>query len=311
MKKILITLLALVGVAFCSNALAIGMLTDPLIIENTLRGSEIIDSITLLNSENKEIAYELKAEGKIANWVSFYSFDDALMQNPITQVKLLPKGNVNVKVKIALPNSLPNGVYKGELAIYTIPVDNENSTSNYVLVKQRVGREVEINVTDKEITDLKASIIPLKYAVAKNKPLQIKMVYENNGNVQVRPDVRLVIEKAGQVIFEAVFPYPTTEAPVMPREQKTMDKFIEWQTAPQDNGKYIAKVQVLLNNEIIEENDFAFEVGFDITKLLGFISFLGGGNLTLAWFILAGIILAVACLLWIIYRFKMKKAVIT
>ncbi|MCK5387098.1 MAG: hypothetical protein KAJ39_07920 [Gammaproteobacteria bacterium] len=306
MKKIIISIFTLVSMLMIFQPLVsfgIGQVTEPIIIKDILRDSEVSDALILFNSEDKEVILQLKAEGEIADWASFYEIDDKNLENPITEIQVPAKSRLDVTVKFKIPEDASNGEYVGEIAIMTAPAENEEMSKTAINVLQRIGREVLITVTDKEILKLKTTVIPLKYGVRKNEPLQIKVIHNNQGNISVKPDVQLKITKDDRMVFNVIFPYSEDEKPVRPLERKTMS-LIEWQTAGQENGEYKAEVKVLLAGKVIHENDFRFTTGFDINKYLSFVSRVGGGNLVLGWLMAGGFLIILSTLFISISRKK-------
>jgi len=294
------------GILVPLRILGIGMVTQSIIFENVLRGSEVVETLILLNSQDKDITYELVAEGEIASWASFYNVEDRKLENPIKEITLSPKSQERIIVKFTIPEDVPNGTYKGEVAIMTKPPENTEGVIS-VSVIQRVGRPVSITISDKEILDFQPTIFPLKYAIGKNQPLKIKIIYTNNGNVFIQPSVHLKIIQVstGKVVHNAIYPYPEDEPPVKPFERRVLPELIEWQTAGQKNGLYEAQIKVLLDGETYFEKSFRFRVGIDIMELLlASIGKLGGGNILLGWFVLGAIFLSLAAILTIFTQNK-------
>ena len=294
-----ITLLIL-SFALSKIVLGIGQVTKPIVIKDVLRGQEVTTSLHLINSEDKEVVYELRAEGEIADWASFYEISDRELKNPINKIKIPPNSHLNVIVKFKIPNDIPNGEYKGEAVILTVPEAEEKGVS----IRLRVGRGISIIVTDKEILKFDTAIIPLKYGIGKNEPLKIKVIYNNQGNVYIKPDIQLKIIQlsTGKVVHNAIYPYPEGENPVKPFERKVFENLIEWPTTGQENGRYKAEIKVLLDNKVIQEDDFRFTLGFDWSKFFAFLAFIGGGNVVLGWFVIGGIFFALAGILVLISK---------
>lgn len=303
MKTTIIFAVCLISFFLPCLVLGIGQLTEPLIIENVLRGHEIESNLVLLNSGDEEVVYELVAEGDIKDWTSFYQIEDKSLENPITEIQVPPATYLDVPVKFSVPEDVPNGQYLGQIAVMSIPVDNAEATTTSIAVRQRIDREVSITVTDEEIINLETAVIPLRYRVGENEPLQIKVIYDNQGNILIKPDMQLKIIRNGQTIFNAIFPYPEDEDGVKPLERKTMP-MMEWQTQGWGNGKYRAEVKILLNDEIVKEDGFSFYIGLKTNNLLGGIATIGGDNLKLTWFAIGSFFVLLAGILVAIYKYK-------
>ncbi len=300
MKKIICSTIILLTLGFLLPQLAfgIGQMTKPIVFKDVLRGQEVQETLTLFNSEEKEVIYGLAAEGDIRNWITFYSVDN--LENPIKEIKILAQSQINVLAKFKVSNDTPNGTYTGEVIIFTNPEPKEKEEGMSVSVGLSIGRDVSITVTDKEIIKFETTIIPLKYGVGRGEPLKIKVIYDNQGNVSIKPDIQLKITQVstGKIVQNVIYPYPEGENAIKPFERKEFSNLIEWPTAGQENGKYKAEIKVLLNGKTYEEESFRFDIGVDIMALLlANIALLGGGNLMFGWFVIGGILIIIAGIL--------------
>jgi len=298
MKKIYLASILLIASIFVlpKFAGAIGQMTKPIIFENVLRGETVKDVLTLYNSEALETNYGLAAEGDIKNWATFYTEND--LTNPITTINIPANAHINAIVKFAVPKDAPNNTYTGQIIFSVSPKLQSNTKEGMnVAVTDRIGREVSITITDQEITKFTTAIIPLKYAVANGDPLRIKIVYDNQGNVLIKPSIDLKILKDNKTVFNAVYSYPEGDEGVKLFSQREIP-VIEWPTGGQENGAYKAIVKVLLNGNVVQEKTFAFNVGHDISWYLALLANLGPGK----WgMILAGIAIV------IVFGFAMKR----
>jgi len=302
---------------FAQTVFGIGMLTEPIILEDVLRGQEVSEIVTVFNPENGQITYKLGAEGDIGSWVTF--FENEQSNTSISEINVPAKSYLDAIAKIRVPLDTPNGEYTGEIFITQAPKDKSEGGENSVTVFQRVGREVKVAVTDKEIIKLDTTLIPEKYDIKIGEPLKIKVIYENQGNISLKPDLQLQIIniETGVKVFNVIFPYPDTETPVKPGERKTISSF-EWQTVGQAEGKYRAETKTLLGGKTVEENTFRFSVGNVATvnnentvssnnKLLAAVAMLGRGNLMYGWFVIGGFLLFIALFLTLITKIITKR----
>lgn len=297
LSSVIITLLCLCLFQYVS---AIGMMTQPILVKNILRGQDTVTKITLLNSEDKKVTYGLKAEGQIATWATFYKIDDVKLENPIKEIMIPVKGFADVRVKFSVPKDMPNGKYTGQVLAFLTgsgEIKNEEASVN---VSQQVGREVTIFVTDKETFQFKATFIPVTYDVQPGKPLKIRVLYDNQGNVAVRPDLQLKITKEGKTIYNVIFPYPEGEESARALGIKEIPA-IEWQTTGQESGNYKAEFTVFLNDKEIQKESVSFSIGYFNYGLLGAIS-LVGGKLNQLW-----LIVGVALILFVVFVFLNKN----
>jgi len=281
MKKIYLATILLLASVFVlpQFAGAVGQMTKPIIIEDILRAQTVEETLTLYGSDGGIIAYELSASGDIKNWTSFYLPTD--LNNKITNVSISGTSAVKVIAKFTVPGDTPNGVYNGKVTIASVPEKETNIQDKAsATVSMRIGRNVSITVTDKEIVKFTTAVIPLKYAVANGDPMKIKIIYSNQGNVLVKPTIDLKILRDNQTIFNAIYPYPEGDEGVKLFSQKEIP-LIEWPTGGQSNGTYQAQVKVLLNNVIQSEHQFTFDVGHDMAWYLAALASMGPGKVGL------------------------------
>lgn len=311
-KKILS--LKILFLVFClglaSNVFAIGMITEPIVIENILRGGKISETITVFNPENGEAIYQLGTSGQINGWVEF--FEIGKPDIAVSKVNVPAKKYYDLTAVITIPDSTPNGEYIGEIFVKQEAKEKPKEGESAVSISQMVSKAVKIKVTDQEVVKIETTLIPEAYDVKQEESLKIKVIYENLGNIALRPDLKLKISNTNdeKTVFNAIFPYPETEEAVKPGEKKTMPDF-EWQTTGQPKGKYLAEITTLINNEVFGTKDFRFNIGdvsSDNKKNWGFLagSFIGKSNLTLIWVIIGGILLVFAKVL-IAFHKKNKK----
>lgn len=304
-KSFILTMLFILTFVFAQNALAIGQVSEPIIIRNVLRGQEVTTTLNLFNSENGEIIYGLKAEGEIADWTSFYLSTD--LENPVTEVQIPSESYFNATVKFTIPEDMPNGEYSGKLYIFTEPEKDEDTSEIKVAVGQRIGRKVSITVTDQEIFNFDTTIIPLKYVVKKGEPLIVKGIYENQGNVLVGPDIHFRVTKNGTVVFNAIFPYPENEELIRPFERREFPSLIEWQTIGQESGSYKAEIEVLINDEVYQEKSFKFYIKQG--GLAGIVKGISDFNWRVNWWIIAIALIVILAIIFISVSRKKKKIV--
>lgn len=300
MKKINFLILILTLALILPNSVfAIGMMTKPIIIDNALRG-EIIQETLTIDGIDKDASFELTAGGEIKNWAKFYKIDD--LENPITTIQISANSRINAVVKFTVPEDAPNKTYEGTVAVLSAPEKDGQSEEMSVAVGLRIDREVSITVTDKEIIGFSTAIIPENYNVNPGKLLKIKVIFDNQGNVSIKPDIQLKILKDNTVVHNAVYMYPETEEPAKPRERKTIENFIQWSTNGQEKGYYRAEAKVLLNDEIKDEQSFRFTIGYGTSGFLAAVNWLGGGNLLIGWFVVGAFFVILAGVLTLFYK---------
>jgi len=96
-------------------------------------------------------------------------------------------------------------MYFGKLVGITATSQEESSSKNSVQIKQKLDRDITITVTNNQIVQFNTTFIPLEYSIGKDEPFVVKVIHENNGNVDIAPNVELRVSKGGEVIFKSIF----------------------------------------------------------------------------------------------------------
>lgn len=235
-----------------TKLLAFGQLTEPIIVDNAMRGQTITEEIFLINNKNKTITIELSAEGDIADWVEYYKSEEKT--DVIEQIEVSSSSNIGIKARITLPDSLPNGKYVGTLVTtFENKDDNDSSTSTYASITQVVEREVAISVTDEEDVSLAVNIIPNKFDFVKGEKMSIKLLYFNTGNVELRPNLDIKIMQEDEVLYNRIFPYFEKDNGIKPLERKEVE-VDDVRLEDLDFGRYNVVLTVVNGLETVNEN---------------------------------------------------------
>jgi len=236
------------------SVLAIGLVSDPIELDDVLRGQEIRDELRMKNSENEKIEFFLSASGDVSEWVTFY--EDSGYNTPITKIELGAKAKGKVYLIIRVPEDTPNGEYEGGLSIKYDPAEKEQTSQASTIVSQKATREVFLKVTDNEIVDFDISVTPQIYILKENEPLKVNAFYYNKGNISIKPDLQVKVKKDGKVLFNVLFPYPEDEESVKPLVSKTISTNLPM--GGLELGDYKAEAEVSLNGEVVHKDDFSF-----------------------------------------------------
>ncbi len=232
-----------------NNSYGFGQLTEPIIIDNAMRGQVVNEDLLLVNNKNKPIIVKLKPVGDIEPWVTFFKTTDDL--EPITEIKVSTSSNLNILARITVPNDLSNGEYSGSINVILDPENGTNSTSTYAKIAQVVEREVKINIIDKEEVELEVFVIPNKYDFASGEDLELKISFLNKGNIEVRPSVEIKILKNEEIFYNRIYPYLDKDDPISPLSKKEISiKEISFKSL--DFDKYNVLISILNNDKEIE-----------------------------------------------------------
>ena len=309
-------LISILAFSYPSVVSGIGQMTEPIIIENARQGEVFEKTIYLLNTEKTEAVFEVAAENDIAGWVKFY--DPKNPEEAIQKITIPKNSKYSLIAKFSIPDGTPNGKYSGVISVATSPKDEESEEKVSTSVSQKVNREVSITVVDKEEINLKTSIIPKTYNLKTGEPLSIRIIYDNQSNIKVRPQIQLKLKKNGKIKHNAIYPYPEELESVNSFSMKEITP-LEIQTTGLEDGKYLAEMVIIVNKENKYEDHFSFTLG-DINagaeksneksntdKFFGVLSAFGKDNPTVGWFIIGGIFLIIAEILITINRRKKRS----
>lgn len=234
---------------------AIGQISKPIIIENALRGQKYQEEIVIFNTENIDQIIELSSTGDIQNWVTFYQLNDS--QTKINEAAIDKSTNLKLIAIIQIPDTAPNGKYSGLISAASKPGSSATSSESVANLSQKIDRPVSITVSDNEIIKMEASVIPNKYDLTEGEPLSIRFIYDNQGNIDIRPQIALKIKKDDKIIHNVIYPYPLEAESVRPNQRYEIDQLV-LQTFGYEIGEYIADFDFLINNE----SKFAERLGF-------------------------------------------------
>jgi hypothetical protein len=262
MKKIIFSYLFIVTLFLSSsgNALAIGQITEPIVIKSALRGQEIVSKLTVLNSENKQNVIGLSVEGQIADWTVFYAKDDKEFAQPITETTVAAGVYADVAVMFKIPEDTANGEYTGQLSVMYNPNQESNTNENSSVVSQKISRMVKITVSDEEVIVLEASVIPEKFDYAPGESINVRIIYDNQSNISLTPSVQFKVKQDEKTVYNVIYPYPDGEPAV-----RSMSLYeIPALTIPAasfGSGEFLAELNFLRGDKTILTKYFSFSVG--------------------------------------------------
>lgn len=281
MKKLANSIIIMILLTFCLalpiKIQAIGQISKPIVIKDALRGQKYQEEIVVFNTEKSNLKISLSAEGAIKDWVKFYKLEDA--KNAVSEVEIKAGSNLKVNAIIQVSSSAPNGEYKGLISATSKPNTTASTTDSQVFLSQKIDRPVAITVSDNQILKFDVSVIPKDYDLAKDEPLSIRIIYDNQGNIDISPQMQMKIKKDDQTISNVIYPYPENTDPVKPNQRYEINPII-LQTAGYAPGQYTAEFNFLINNESKLAKKFSFSSGiYDNIKVLGIFKSFNMANL--------------------------------
>lgn len=144
------------------------------------------------------------------------------------------------------------------IIILTAPSNALFALENNVLSNAETVPQENKNTNKKSF--FLTTISPQNIILDLQKKLLIKVTYENRGNIETRPDVKIDIKKyEGGKIKSVFISYPANERSVEPGEKREIN--INLDAEGLNEGKYIANITVMLGDEERSRDEFAFIVG--------------------------------------------------
>lgn len=312
MKKHKIVLFLLIFLLLPGYVYALGQMSEPIFVSNALRGETIHEEVLVVNSDKSPVTVKLGADGQIRDWVEYYLIEN--MENKITTTTIPAEGTLRLMAVLKVPNDILNGEYKGALSVTSVPNDLIKTEESGASVMQKIDRQVTIIVSDTELIDIKnSSIIPSDYDLSVNEPLNIRIIYDNQGNVSLAPQIRLKIKKdkmsvedgEGSLgleknIYDMIYPYPEDVKSVNPGSQFEINPILI-QTTGWGAGKYLAQLEFYHNNEVLLEKNFSFSISDKKIITIGIINKID--LLSYLWIIM----FAVALIAMVVWQMKKRK----
>lgn len=288
--------------------LGIGQTTDPIIINDALRGQTFQKEIIVVNTEKTESVIAVMAEGDIAEWTKFFDKSDLI--NPITEMTMEAGATKNILAEIAIPEDIKNGDYLGSIGV-TKKTENEISSESSASVSQKINRKVEIKVSDEENISIKVSVIPEKYDMEEKESIKVRIIYDNQGNVAVRPDMNVKIKRDDKTLFSITYPFSEETQSIKPKAVFEVPG-VEIPTAMLGKGTYAAEIDFAVDQKTIATENFKFSIGAIVKgnnnnglESLGFVSRIGGGNSTLGWILIGGFVVILLIIIGALGRKRM------
>jgi len=256
-KFIIISMILGMFLSFPHLSLAIGQVTQPIIISNAMRGQQIQEVLDIVNSDAKDTVVEFTSEGQIKDWVKFYHTDH--QNDSIASTTIAAKTNLKILAIFTIPTDIANGEYKGLVSVTkaaeNIGLKNESISS----IAQKIDRSVSIKVSDKEDIKLVVSVIPKTYDLAPNESLKVRIIYDNQSNISLKPAVSFKIIANDKAIYNVIYPYPEGTSEVRSKAMYEIPA-LEIPTTNIGNGEYLAKLEFLRGDQSIAENHFGFTI---------------------------------------------------
>ena len=148
---------------------------------------------------------------------------------------------IELIVKFSVPSSAANGEHNGVISVSQSDAQKDFKNESGSSVTQKIDREVKIIVNTEEKIYFNVSIIPETYDLSLGEPLKIRIIYDNQGNMEISPTIHIKLQNDDKTYYSAIFPYPENTPAVKPRAQYEI-KTLEIPTTGYPRGKYIVSL---------------------------------------------------------------------
>lgn len=254
---------------------AISQITDPINISNASRGAVYDETVAIINPDNRTAQINLCATGDISGWVKFYETPDS--QQTVEKLDFPPNSKKDIIARIAIPTTIPNGNYNGSIRIFSASENLNNNEEPVGPPSEGIDRGVRININGEENISFDASVAAENYDVNRGDPIKIKVIYQNNGDVDISPEIELQIKNSdNKAVYNEKFSYSADTPRIIPNSSAQIP-LIKIPTDNFDSGRYKATLKIFQGEKNIEK-DFDFSVGTAktagaVNSLLGFTDF--------------------------------------
>lgn len=257
--KILAPFALIMTILIPSHVWAIGQVTEPINITNALREKVYNETMNVVNTESSTSTIKLSAEGDIAGWVRFYK--NAADKDNITDIEVPAGSRIEVIARITVPAGTANGKYQGYISVSKKAADfSAGAEDSGNAVAQKIDREVSVEVKDNEEFDFDTSLIPEKYDLMQGELLKIRIIHDNRGNTEIKPQIDFKIKQGEDIIYSAIFPYPENQPGVGANSLFEIPA-IEIPLSNFATGKYEAVFKISQADKLSIDKDFTFSVG--------------------------------------------------
>ncbi len=254
-----LTILALVvalGIHLLLPALVraggIGIAPVEIQLDDALRGSEYLRTVTFMNQEDSDISFQVFAEGETASWVSLHQPGD-LATNTKT-VDVPAQTDLRLTLRIVVPDDAANGPHDGSIRFQAVALNPKEGESG-MGVSIGIASKLKVGVSGAQklsgtVLDLSAVSVE-----ADQPPFRIKTSFKNDGNVKAKPVIKLLVRNEQNLLVgEASYDATTVDADHIEVIQS------EWDHSGKPVGRYTATVVVALGDLQIGRRELQFEI---------------------------------------------------
>lgn len=216
----------------------IGIAPASVAIGGALRGATYGEHLILENGNDADVEFVLSPEGEVGTWVSFTEMGDHT--RALSSVAVPAGRRADVRIQVTVPASTANGTYTGAVQVMSRRVGDGTGggAGAGVGIGALLALSVEVTGDERRAGALVDSRVdPAEVGM----PVSVHAVVRNDGNVGLRPVVRVVISRGDEVAERL-----DTEGELFPVDPgKQADVVVLWDTSEHRGGDYVASIAVV------------------------------------------------------------------
>lgn len=232
------------------SAYGIGLGPTDLQINNVLRGTSVVRSITLYNLGDSASIVDLKSDGPGAGWIQFYDGD--VKSVPITSLTMKARETRPIIIQITVPPDTANGIYNTTVHA-TLKPPETTKVQVGVIATMEATSTVSITVTGQQSVAGTVDYITIDTTEV-NFPLPIKVLFHNTGNVAATPEITAAISGKSGIIDTISFSGTEVNA------GNSEPIVVRWTKTNIEPGDYSADVKVNLAGAQIASKKIPFTI---------------------------------------------------
>ncbi len=233
-----------------ASALGLSLAPSTLELNNALKGTEYVQYLVIMNSDNNSMNYSLTSSGDMADWIRYYEQTD--LDNLINSVFVKGKENKQIIVKIKIPQETANGNYTSLLTVESVPGNVTSGSS----IKLKMSSLLKVNVTGDEILSGTVKSILIS-DTEENSPLIISVELQNDGNVIANPlfELKVINNNDPEKVIDTVL---FAERNIGINKKEIIE--VPWNTKGKSLGDYSVKIRISLGGKVLESKDLNFKI---------------------------------------------------
>ena len=220
-------------------------------IENMMRGGYAERYLTVSNPTDDAMTLSVSVDGPISGWVT----------SEPQSVNITGIGYRIIKIAVRPPNTIPNGVYRGELLVVArpqVPPIMEGGSS--VSVASLVIASASVQITDVQLLRYNVESVTVD-DTEECRPIIANINLRNTGNVNVTP--RFAVEIRSRATGEVLQKYEEKSGSTLPTQTasamlKVPYKLEQFKCIPE--GLYTAHIVSYEGGSIMDTSDLSFRI---------------------------------------------------